>query len=131
MPPCVKELSGVTKFRIAYEQWVKRHGALVLSVEESLRGLTIMLPDRFGESEVSSEAIYTFLNLMSLYHSRILGDLGIVDIHVPENAQKAVSVYQNTIHVLRNSQIFIEMVVRTMAGTKARYRTILLIESTK
>jgi peroxin-16 len=57
---------------LGYAAWVRRHAAFVGSLEESARSLTLLLPDRFGNAEVMSESIYTFINLVGLYHSRIL-----------------------------------------------------------
>ena len=55
-----------------YHQWLRRNEVVVQRVEESLRTLIMFMPGRFGEGEVRSEALYSFVNLLGAYHDRVL-----------------------------------------------------------
>ncbi|KAJ1676554.1 hypothetical protein EV182_007963 [Spiromyces aspiralis] len=55
-----------------YQQFLLRNAAQISSIESGLRTLTYILPGRFADAEIASEAIYTVLGFLGIYHDRIL-----------------------------------------------------------
>lgn len=55
-----------------YKAWVRANNNLIGAIETGLSSLTWLLPDRFSESELSIEALHSFIGLLSLYHDSIL-----------------------------------------------------------
>ena len=55
-----------------YKAWVRTNSNLIGAIEGGLSSLTWLLPDRFSESELSLEALNSFLGLLSLCHESIL-----------------------------------------------------------
>eukprot|EP01006_Ploeotia_vitrea_P009911 TRINITY_DN25001_c0_g1_i1.p1 TRINITY_DN25001_c0_g1~~TRINITY_DN25001_c0_g1_i1.p1 ORF type:complete len:419 (+),score=201.68 TRINITY_DN25001_c0_g1_i1:109-1257(+) len=87
--------------------------------------MTIMLPGRFSTSELRSEAVYTGLNLLSLYHDSILDRrrvlVGDVQCGVETPGIKRL---KHVLTFLHYSEVLIEMValrVYAPALTKAGY----------
>ena len=55
-----------------YKAWVRTNSNLIGAIEGGLSSLTWLLPDRFSESELSLEALNSFVGLLSLCHESIL-----------------------------------------------------------
>ena len=55
-----------------YKAWVRANSNLIGAIEGGLSSLTWLLPDRFSDSELSLEALNSFLGLLALYHESIL-----------------------------------------------------------
>ncbi|CAO3624071.1 unnamed protein product [Cunninghamella blakesleeana] len=56
----------------AYEGFLLKNVSQISSIESALRSLSYILPGRFHDAELASQAIYAGLNLLSLYHNSIL-----------------------------------------------------------
>ncbi|KAI8060475.1 peroxisome membrane protein [Gongronella butleri] len=56
----------------AYDDFLLKNVAQISSIESALRSLSYILPGRFQDAELTSQAIYASLNLMSLYHNSVL-----------------------------------------------------------
>eukprot|EP00475_Leptophrys_vorax_P035918 TRINITY_DN5984_c0_g2_i1.p1 TRINITY_DN5984_c0_g2~~TRINITY_DN5984_c0_g2_i1.p1 ORF type:complete len:400 (-),score=111.49 TRINITY_DN5984_c0_g2_i1:93-1292(-) len=63
---------GIHGLLNAYANLVRKYPSVFSSVEETAKSLTLLMPDRFGSAELRIEAIYAMLNLLGLYHSKIL-----------------------------------------------------------
>lgn len=55
-----------------YKAWVRTNSSLIGAIEGGLSSLTWLLPDRFSGSELSLEALNSFVGLLSLCHESIL-----------------------------------------------------------
>ncbi|KAJ2784731.1 hypothetical protein H4R18_000946 [Coemansia javaensis] len=55
-----------------YAEFVVANASQVNSIENGLRLLTYVLPGRFADAEVASEAIYTLLSFVGVYHDGLL-----------------------------------------------------------
>ncbi|KAK9812655.1 hypothetical protein WJX72_001406 [[Myrmecia] bisecta] len=55
-----------------YKEFVRSNANLLSALEGALSSLTYLLPDRFAESELTLEALNSFLGLIGMYHESIL-----------------------------------------------------------
>lgn len=67
-----QERSIVMTLLQQYKHWVRRNSNLLGAVEGALSSLIWFLPDRFSDSELSSEALQSLLGLLALYHESVL-----------------------------------------------------------
>jgi peroxin-16 len=118
-----KPLSALSPRRLAplraYEQLVRNYEPFITSIEELLRASTLFLPGRFSAGELRAEGIYTALNLLSLYHDRILNRARNTHAEVwtpaaserPSSAgwRSLVAIARDVLVVTRTSQVFLEM----------------------
>ncbi|ORX43093.1 peroxisome membrane protein [Hesseltinella vesiculosa] len=56
----------------AYDDFLLKNVAQISTIESALRSLSYILPGRFQDAELTSQAIYAGLNVMSLYHNSVL-----------------------------------------------------------
>jgi peroxin-16 len=107
-----------------YEGLVKKHPNDVRVAVESLSMLTFFIPGRFGDVELISEASYVVLNLLELYHGRIL------------DASRALTAgplwhWRSFLTVLQETGVVLEMMSLSRGGEKGRWKFIFTIESIK
>jgi peroxin-16 len=118
-----------------YENWVRKHASFVSSIEESARSLTLMLPDRFGNAEVQSESIYTLINLISLYHSRVLrkpNPHSTYSYYYVKEGGNWAKRANTMLELLGNVQVLMEMAaLRVGKSENLRWNVILLFEGIK
>ncbi|KAK4224915.1 peroxisome membrane protein [Podospora fimiseda] len=55
-----------------YSEFITKNSHQVSQIESTLRSLTYIIPGRFRDAEIASESIHTFVQLLSLYHDRLL-----------------------------------------------------------
>ncbi len=53
------------------------NSGLVESIEATAHSIVMLSPSRVRDSEVRSEAVYTAINLLSLYHEHIRAKHGV------------------------------------------------------
>ncbi|KAJ2400763.1 hypothetical protein GGI23_001834 [Coemansia sp. RSA 2559] len=134
-----------------YAQFVVDNAAQVNSIENGLRMLTYVLPGRFADSELASEAIYTLLSFIGVYHDGVLsraaqaGMLSDRDDKAVEIEATAFSRYQGLLAAqstvyrhaavllsgMQFSEKLIEMAVVKRCGEKTRWKTVWWIEVVK
>ncbi|KAJ2025397.1 hypothetical protein IWW57_003391 [Coemansia sp. S610] len=134
-----------------YANFVVNNAAQVSSIESGLRTLTYILPGRFADAELASEAIYTLLSFVGVYHDGLLARAaksGLladkegrpVDIEVsPFNRyhgklSQESDLYRLAAHLLsalQFSEKLVEMVVVKKMGEKLRWKVVSLIEIAK
>ncbi|EPT03838.1 hypothetical protein FOMPIDRAFT_1022038 [Fomitopsis schrenkii] len=56
----------------AYESFLVKNVSTISSLESTLRSITWILPGRFRDAELASEALAASLNVMSMYHDTLL-----------------------------------------------------------
>ncbi|KAJ2500832.1 hypothetical protein IWW47_003177 [Coemansia sp. RSA 2052] len=134
-----------------YANFVVNNAAQVSSIESGLRTLTYILPGRFADAELASEAIYTLLSFVGVYHDSLLARAaksglladkeGLpVEIDVtPFNryhgklAQES-DLYRLAAHLLsalQFSEKLVEMLVVKKMGERLRWKVVSLIEIAK
>lgn len=103
-----------SRVRGAYEQWVKDNAVWLTPLEGAARGLTIFIPGRFSSTELQSEAIYTALNLVSLYHDQILDRDRILNCEIKVDGEAGdsslVAACRNTLSLAGYTQVLTEIV---------------------
>ncbi|KAJ2661929.1 hypothetical protein IWW48_002160 [Coemansia sp. RSA 1200] len=134
-----------------YARFVVNNAAQVNSIENGLRMLTYILPGRFADSELASEAIYTLLSFVGVYHDGLLtraAKTGLladkdgkpIEIEVsPFNRyqtrlSKQSDVYRITALMLSGLQFgekLIEMAIVKKYGEKMRWKVVCWIEVAK
>lgn len=55
-----------------YEQFLLKNAHQITSIESTLRSLSFVLPGRYQNVEVVSESLYSVLQIIGMYHDRIL-----------------------------------------------------------
>lgn len=133
-----------------YSKYVIRNSSAVSQIESALRSLTYLLPgSRLYDTELASESLHTFVQLLSIYHDHLLARAS----KVMPAAQAALrsktspharytkfwtsrsALYRHLAIVLRvvqYTELLWEMVARRrLGGDKARWRVVVLLESFK
>ncbi|KAJ1835533.1 hypothetical protein LPJ63_001013 [Coemansia sp. RSA 2711] len=134
-----------------YASFVVNNAAQVNSIENGLRTLTYILPGRFADAELASEAIYTLLSFVGVYHDGLLSKAAKSGLLVDKQGQpvKIDSTPFNRYHgrLSRGSDVYriaslllsglqfseklVEMVVAKKFGDKLRWKVVSLIEIIK
>ncbi|POW10988.1 hypothetical protein PSTT_05698 [Puccinia striiformis] len=128
-----------------YQDFLLSNATRITSIESTLRSLTWFLPGRFKDAELASESLYTALNLLSLYHDRIITQVAasLPSSQRPTQTSHAryttawcavSSMYNFLAHalaIISHSQLLIEMVARRRLGSKRRWRVVLMLELIK
>ncbi|CAK7234342.1 hypothetical protein SBRCBS47491_008916 [Sporothrix bragantina] len=60
------------KWLSAYDDFIAKNLGQVSQIESTLRSLTYIIPGRFRDAEIASEAIHSGVQLLSLYHDLLL-----------------------------------------------------------
>ncbi|CAK7272907.1 hypothetical protein SEPCBS57363_005382 [Sporothrix epigloea] len=60
------------KWLSAYDGFIAKNLGQVSQIESTLRSLTYIIPGRFRDAEIASEAIHSGVQLLSLYHDLLL-----------------------------------------------------------
>jgi peroxin-16 len=140
-----------------YADMVAHNSSSVSTVESSLRSLTYLLPGaRLHDSELASESVHTFVQLLSIYHDRLLKKRAALiaaspallkarnlKIQQPKPSLHAKyttfwsnssSLYTNIatfLKIAEYTQLLWEMVAKRRGGEKTRWRVVVLIEAFK
>ncbi|ORY01227.1 peroxisome membrane protein [Basidiobolus meristosporus CBS 931.73] len=131
-----------------YEEFILKNASQVSGIESFLRSLTYVLPGRFNDSEFASEALFAFINLLGLYHDKIL--VKAASNHYQETGEKPPSpsnfnryvryLYRSSdnyrrasivLTVLQYTEVLIEMGIQKKWGKDKKWNVILFIEGLK
>ncbi|TPX64188.1 hypothetical protein SpCBS45565_g06030 [Spizellomyces sp. 'palustris'] len=126
-----------------YEDFVLHNAPQISGIESGLRSLTYILPGRFNDADMASEAIFATVNLMSLYHDTILS--AAAHQQNPEAPTSNFNRYTRhmllsggwykkvayTLTMVQMVEVLVEMGARKMGGGKGRGRVVLGIEVIK
>ncbi|KAI0692789.1 peroxisome membrane protein [Cytidiella melzeri] len=129
-----------------YESFLVNNVSTISTVESTLRSITWILPGRFKDAELASEALSALLNITSLYHDTLLARILKTD-------PKYKSVLPATSHtrytrawgekdqrykwaarfleVIKFVELLIEMGLRRSVSDQARWRGVVFLESIK
>ncbi|KAI9482848.1 MAG: peroxisome membrane protein [Benjaminiella poitrasii] len=125
-----------------YEDFLLKNASQITSIETSLRSLTYILPGRFHDAELASQALYAALNLIGLYHNSILRKAVQEDTNMEESAfnkyirfwssrSKLNSTASVLLSIITYTQVLMEMAVLKKLGKKKQWQLIALLESLK
>lgn len=145
------------KLPSTYSNYVASNSSSVSTIESSLRSLTYLLPGaRVHDSELASESVHTFVQLLSIYHDHILKNRAAIlalspavlkatglKVQRPKPSLHAryttfwtssSSLYTKIATVLKIAQyteLLWEMIARRRGGEKTRWRVVVLFETLK
>lgn len=140
-----------------YAQYVATNASAVSQIESTLRNLTYLVPGaRFHDSELASESLHSFIQLLSIYHDYVLKNRQTIltgskstpsptktNLHKPKQSNHArytmfwsdnSSLYTKIATLLKITQyteLLWEMMARRRGGEKSRWRVVVLLESFK
>lgn len=129
-----------------YEDFLVKNVSTISSVESTLRSITWLLPGRFKDAELASEALSALLNVTSLYHDTLLAKIAqsdtkrkpILPVALHTKYTRAWCekdrIYKwaaRAVEFIRFTQLLIEMGMRRKFSEKNRWRGIVVIESIK
>jgi len=127
-----------------YEKFILSNVSQVNAIESGLRSLTYVLPGRFSDAEFASEALFSLLNLLSLYHDKILTKITTKpakDGLPPSNFNRYTrslingsSLYKKFAYILsmlQYTEVLLEMFYLKRRGSKGKWNMIALIELIK
>jgi peroxin-16 len=147
-------LSAATSTALAlpstYSQYVTQNAASVSQIESGIRSLTYFLPgSRLHDTELASESLHTFTQLLSIYHDGLLARASKATsaAHAALKAKRSLharytmfwssrsALYKQVALVLKIAQyteLLWEMIARRrLGGDKARWRVVIILESLK
>ncbi|KAG0748275.1 hypothetical protein G6F57_003731 [Rhizopus arrhizus] len=126
-----------------YEDFLLKNASQITSIETSLRTLTYILPGRFQDAELASQALYAALNLIGLYHNHIIRKAAqehpaAVEesafnkyIHFWSSRSKLNATASNLLSVMSYTQVLVEMAVLKKLGKKKQWECIAYLEGLK
>ncbi|KAL1924934.1 uncharacterized protein VTP21DRAFT_4588 [Calcarisporiella thermophila] len=127
-----------------YERFMLKNASQISAVENSLRSLSYILPGRFQDSELASQALFAALNILGLYHDNILTRAAASSTavrHLPSSQNRYtrfwMSISSNydrialVLTLLQYTEVVAEMSVQKKWGREAKWRVVTLIELVK
>ncbi|KAI9875809.1 MAG: Peroxisomal membrane protein pex16, partial [Watsoniomyces obsoletus] len=137
-----------------YSEYVASNASAVSSIESSLRSLAYLLPGaRLNDSELASESLHTFVQLLSIYHDSLLKKRAALiasspalyksrDIKAPvskpslhakyttfwANSSSLYTQVATFLKVAEYTQLLWEMTAKRRGGEKTRWRVVVLLE---
>jgi peroxin-16 len=138
-----------------YSTYIAANSSSVSQVESALRSLTYLLPGaRLHESELASESLHTFIQLLSIYHDHLLKARANL-LSSPPTLSKSISPSKprptphmrytdfwsstsplytriaTVLKIVQYTELLWEMVARRRGGEQTRWRVVVLLESFK
>ncbi|KAH9837218.1 peroxisomal membrane protein PEX16 [Rhodofomes roseus] len=129
-----------------YESFLVKNVSTISSLESTLRSITWILPGRFRDAELASEALSASLNVMSMYHDTLLEKVVQADPKykalIPPSLHTRYtrawsekdSLYKwaaRVLQLVRFTELLIEMGLRRKVSQRNRWRGIVLLEVIK
>lgn len=138
-----------------YSTYIAANASSVSQVESALRSLTYLLPGtRLRESELSSESLHTFIQLLSIYHDHLLkaratllNSSPTLSKSIPPPKARPTPHMRYTdfwsttsplytriatvLKIVQYTELLWEMVARRRGGEQTRWRVVVLLESFK
>lgn len=114
-PP--KPLPPNASLALRYELWLRDNHTWLLPALDTMRSLTLFLPGRFQEGgQLSSEAIYTALNVISVYHDYLLDNPRALTAEIKLDPQvkthASLKVAQGVLLFAHYTEVFCEMAAK-------------------
>ena len=102
---------------LRYELWLRDNQKVVLPLLDGLRTLTVFLPGRFQPGgQLSSEGIYTLMNVIQVYHESILDKPRAITAEVKINPEskthKWLKILQGILIFSYYTEVFVEMAAK-------------------
>ncbi|EJF66760.1 peroxisome membrane protein [Dichomitus squalens LYAD-421 SS1] len=129
-----------------YESFLVAHVSTISSLESTLRSITWILPGRFKDAELASEALSAILNIMSMYHDTLLAKVAHSDPKykplLPSSPHMRYTRawcekdarYKwagRALELIKFTELLLEMGLRRKVSHKTRWRSIVVLEALK
>jgi peroxin-16 len=140
-----------------YSKYVAANAASVSKIEAALRSLTYLLPGaRLHDSELASESLHTFIQLLSIYHDNLLKKRALLIDASPTLSRakpttgekkkqsphaRYTMFWSNTsglyakiatlLKMAQYTELLWEMLAKRRGGEKSRWRVVVLLEGFK
>lgn len=136
-----------------YADYIAQNSQSVGQIESTLRSLTYLLPGaRLDDSEIASESLHTFVQLLSIYHDHLLKKRANASLQSstsqpksqtpkPTHHARYTTFWSNSsstytklatlLKVVQYTELLCEMTARRRGGEQTRWRVIVLLESIK
>ena len=127
-----------------YNSLILTNPSTVTQIESTLRSLTYLLPGaRLNDSELASESIYSFTNLLSLYHDSVLAKSPTHTTSIKSNnaharytkfwtaRSKLYRYLARILNTIQYTELLWEMIGRRKGGERGRWRVVVFLESFK
>lgn len=129
-----------------YEHFLIKNVSTISSLESTLRSITWVLPGRFRDAELASEALSAALNVISMYHDTLLAQFVQSDpkykaLIPPSPHTRYTRAWSDkdwrykwaarTLQLVRFVELLIEMGLRRKTSTRNRWRGIVSLEVIK
>lgn len=129
-----------------YESFLLNNVSVISTLESSLRSVTWILPGRFKDAELASEALSALLNVTSLYHDTLLSKVVKADPKLRELVSPSLHARYTrawcekdpsykwaarALELIKFVQLLVEMGLRRRVSSKARWRGVVLMEAIK
>nr|CAG8529790.1 15076_t:CDS:10 [Entrophospora candida] len=141
----IKIFSNSMNLLKKYENFILTNASQISSIESSLKTLTYVLPGRFADAEFASEALFSALSLIGLYHDSIL--VRALEKLPPYKKPKpsphnrytkywldSSKTYQYSsfaLTLLQNTEVLLEMGIQKKLGKEVKWKYIGTIELMK
>ncbi|KAK4161207.1 peroxisome membrane protein [Cladorrhinum sp. PSN259] len=129
-----------------YDDFITKNSHQVSQIESTLRSLTYIIPGRFRDAEIASESIHSGVQLLSLYHDRLLARAATLSkVPIPSLSQPSPhsrytrfwtlksALYRRVAYILQIAnyvQLLCEMSAKRR-GERTRWRVVVLLEAVK
>jgi len=129
-----------------YESFLIRNVSTISSLESTLRGVTWLLPGRFKDADLVSEAMSASLNALSMYHDTLLAraiesEPKYKPLLPPSFHSRFTRAWAENharykwtaraLELIRFVELLLEMGLRRKAAAKSRWRAIAALEALK
>ncbi|KAG0196812.1 Peroxisomal membrane protein pex16 [Mortierella sp. GBA30] len=128
-----------------YESFIFKNATQISSIESTLRSLTYILPGRFDDADLASEALFSTLNLLGIYHDTILtkhvASLPASHRPTPSPLNRYTRDWQGSsltykrvamvLTIIQYTEVLIEMGVQKKWGQQYKWRVITALEAFK
>ncbi|KAF9275627.1 Peroxisomal membrane protein pex16 [Mortierella alpina] len=128
-----------------YESFIFKNATQISSIESTLRSLTYILPGRFDDADLASEALFSTLNLLGIYHDTILtkhvASLPLTHRPTPSPLNRYTRDWQDSsltykriatvLTIIQYTEVLIEMGVQKKWGQQYKWRVITALEAFK
>ncbi|KAG0346176.1 Peroxisomal membrane protein pex16 [Podila humilis] len=128
-----------------YESFIFKNASQISSIESTLRSLTYILPGRFDDADLASEALFSTLNLLGIYHDTILtkhvASLPASHRPTPSPHNRYTRDWQGhsltykrvalALTIIQYTEVLIEMGVQKKWGAQHKWRVVTALEAFK
>ncbi|TVU33591.1 hypothetical protein EJB05_25416 [Eragrostis curvula] len=112
----------------AYKLWVRKNRELVRSLESLANGLTWILPERFANSEITPEAVYALLGIVSSVNQHIID--APAEGHALASKEQSIP-WGLVVSILKDVEAVVEVAAQHFVGDDRKWSFLAVTEAVK